>query len=107
MSVLLLRLAGPMQSWGTQSRFSHRDTALRVPVWVRSLGRKSFVPSLPVAAGIDDRKLIEVLKSAPWSGRNREKHAKQLRFVVERPYGQGEPRPDVPLSFVSRDRKFA
>lgn len=28
MSVLLLRLSGPMQSWGTQSRFSHRDTDL-------------------------------------------------------------------------------
>ena len=26
MSTLLLRLAGPMQSWGTQSRFSVRDT---------------------------------------------------------------------------------
>ena len=25
---LLLRLAGPMQSWGTQSRFSMRDTGL-------------------------------------------------------------------------------
>jgi len=28
MSVLLLRLAGPMQAWGTQSRFSIRDTGL-------------------------------------------------------------------------------
>lgn len=28
MAVLLLRLAGPMQSWGTQSRFSNRDTEL-------------------------------------------------------------------------------
>ncbi len=28
MSVLLLRLAGPMQSWGTQSRFSIRDSGL-------------------------------------------------------------------------------
>lgn len=28
MSVLLLRLAGPMQSWGTQSRFTIRDTGL-------------------------------------------------------------------------------
>lgn len=28
MSVLLIRLAGPMQAWGTQSRFSHRDTGL-------------------------------------------------------------------------------
>ncbi len=26
MPVLLLRLAGPMQSWGTQSRFTNRDT---------------------------------------------------------------------------------
>jgi len=28
MAVLLLRLAGPLQSWGTQSRFSYRDTDL-------------------------------------------------------------------------------
>ena len=28
MTVLLLRLAGPMQSWGTQSRFKIRDTGL-------------------------------------------------------------------------------
>jgi CRISPR system Cascade subunit CasD len=28
MSTLLLRLAGPMQAWGTQSRFSIRDTGL-------------------------------------------------------------------------------
>lgn len=28
MSTLLLRFAGPMQSWGTQSRFTERDTGL-------------------------------------------------------------------------------
>jgi CRISPR system Cascade subunit CasD len=28
MAVLLLRLAGPMQAWGTQSRFVNRDTEL-------------------------------------------------------------------------------
>lgn len=28
MSVLLMRLAGPMQSWGTRSRFTNRDTDL-------------------------------------------------------------------------------
>ena len=28
MTVLLMRLAGPMQSWGTQSRFTNRDTGL-------------------------------------------------------------------------------
>lgn len=28
MAVVYMRLAGPMQSWGTQSRFTHRDTGL-------------------------------------------------------------------------------
>jgi len=28
MAILFLRLAGPMQSWGVQSRFANRDTAL-------------------------------------------------------------------------------
>lgn len=28
MAVLLMRLCGPMQSWGTESRFTHRDTGL-------------------------------------------------------------------------------
>ena len=28
MTVLLMRLAGPMQSWGTRSRFGNRDTGL-------------------------------------------------------------------------------
>jgi hypothetical protein len=32
---------------------------------------------------------------------------KDLRYVVEVDYGKGEPRQDVPLSFVSRDRRFA
>ncbi|MCC6935346.1 MAG: CRISPR-associated protein Cas5, partial [Thermomicrobiales bacterium] len=27
-ATLLLRLTGPMQAWGTQSRFTHRDTGL-------------------------------------------------------------------------------
>ncbi|MCA9878634.1 MAG: CRISPR-associated protein Cas5, partial [Thermomicrobiales bacterium] len=28
MHTVLLRLAGPMQSWGTQSRFLERDTGM-------------------------------------------------------------------------------
>jgi CRISPR system Cascade subunit CasD len=202
MSVLLMRLAGPMQSWGTRSRFANRDTglepsrsgvvgllcaalgrprgealddfrplrmavrvdregrlmrdyhtaqdvrradptkgtqdtvlserfyladadflvglegeraflerldaALRRPVWTLCLGRKSFVPSLPVAEGILEGELIEVMKHHPWSKRYRGETPpeKPLRGVVEVPYGTGEPRPDVPLSFVSRDRRF-
>jgi CRISPR system Cascade subunit CasD len=204
MSVLLLRLAGPMQSWGTQSRFSRRDTglepsrsgvigllcaalgrprdqplddfaldrlemavrvdregrltrdyhtaqnlrwadttttgetvlseryyladadflvglagerallerldsALRSPVWALSLGRKSFVPSLPILEGIHhDGELFALMAAHPW--RKRHPHEKPpekaLRGVLEVPFGTGEPRQDVPRSFVSRDRKF-
>jgi CRISPR system Cascade subunit CasD len=215
MSVLLMRLAGPMQSWGTRSRFTHRDTdlepsksgvigilcaalgwqrdsetfeiaglsytleefarnllmavrvdregrlmrdyhtaqnvrradptkgtqetvlserfyladadflvglegerallqrldvALRQPVWPLFLGRKSFVPSLPVAEGVcDDGNRLEVLSSRPWRRRHRGERSpdKPLRGILEVSYGTGEPRQDVPLSFVSRDRQFA
>ena len=204
MSVLLMRLAGPMQSWGTRSRFSNRDTglepsrsgvigllcaalgrpreaplddflplkmavrvdregrlmhdyhtaqnvrradptkgtqdtvlserfyladadflvglegdrpflerldgALRRPVWPLFLGRKAFVLSLPVGEGVFDNDLREVLKSRPWRKRHRSEKPpdpdKPLRGVVEVAYGEGEPRPDVPLSFISRDRRF-
>jgi CRISPR system Cascade subunit CasD len=208
-SVLLLRLAGPMQSWGTRSRFSNRDTglepsrsgvvgllcaalgrarnepledfrslqmavrvdregrlmrdyhtaqnvrradatkapqetvlserfyladadflvglhgepaflatlaaALRSPVWQLCLGRKAFVPSVPVYEGVlggelyRGGELTDLFTKYPWRRRyaREEPGGEKLRHVVEVPFGTGEPRPDVPLSFVSRDRAFA
>jgi CRISPR system Cascade subunit CasD len=202
MSVLLLRLAGPMQSWGTRSRFTHRDTglepsrsgvigllcaalgrprheslddfkplkmavrvdregrlmrdyhtaqnvrradttktpqetvlserfyladadflvglegeqsfleqlakALKQPVWTLSLGRKSFLPACPIGAGVHEGELWEVLAKQPWRKRYpREPEPKKpLRGIVEVKFGEGEPRQDDPVSFVSRDRKF-
>ena len=50
MSVLLMRLAGPMQSWGTQSRFPVRDTGREpsksgvVGLLCASLGRRRNEP---------------------------------------------------------------
>jgi CRISPR system Cascade subunit CasD len=50
MHTLLLRLAGPMQSWGTQSRFLERDTGLEpsksgvVGLLCAALGRSRDVP---------------------------------------------------------------
>lgn len=50
MSVLLLRLSGPMQSWGVQSRFSVRDTGLEpsksgvVGLLCAALGRRRHEP---------------------------------------------------------------
>ncbi|MBI4320953.1 MAG: type I-E CRISPR-associated protein Cas5/CasD [Chloroflexi bacterium] len=56
MSTLLLRLAGPMQSWGTQSRFRIRDTGLEpsksgvVGLLCAALGRARAEPVDDLAA---------------------------------------------------------
>jgi CRISPR system Cascade subunit CasD len=196
MSVLLLRLAGPMQSWGVQSRFSTRDTglepsksgvvgllcaalgrprdadvtdlaalplavrvdregrmacdyhtaldvrkaddsgsttvvsrrfyladanflaalegptdvlaglheALARPLWQLYLGRKSFVPGAPVYLpdGLRDEERAEAaLQAYPWCPPRRDPRAR-LRLVIEAAPGEGEPRPDEPLSFAAR-----
>ena len=56
MSTLLLQLVGPMQSWGTQSRFSVRDTGLEpsksgvVGVLASALGRSRSAEITDLAA---------------------------------------------------------
>ncbi len=56
MSVLLLRLSGPMQSWGVQSRFTVRDTGLEpsksgvVGLLCAALGRRREEPVADLAA---------------------------------------------------------
>jgi CRISPR system Cascade subunit CasD len=56
MNVLLLRLAGPMQSWGVQSRFTVRDTGLEpsksgvVGLLCAALGRQRDEPLDDLAA---------------------------------------------------------
>jgi len=56
MNVLLLRLCGPMQSWGVQSRFTVRDTGLEpsksgvVGLLCAALGRRRDEPVADLAA---------------------------------------------------------
>lgn len=56
MSVLLLRLSGPMQSWGTQSHFARRDTGLEpsksgvIGLLCAALGRPREAPVADLAA---------------------------------------------------------
>lgn len=56
MSTLLIRLTGPMQSWGTQSRFSTRDTGLEpsksgvIGLICSALGRSRAEPVDDLAA---------------------------------------------------------
>jgi CRISPR system Cascade subunit CasD len=55
MSVLLLRLCGPLQSWGVQSRFSVRDTGLEpsksgvIGLLCAALGRRRHEPVTDLA----------------------------------------------------------
>ena len=53
MPVLLMRLAGPMQSWGTQSRFLHRDTG-REPSKSGVIGVLCAALGRPRDAALDD-----------------------------------------------------
>jgi CRISPR system Cascade subunit CasD len=83
------------------------DAALRRPVWPLYLGRKAYLPGLPVplpagAGPVREGDLPGVLGSFPWFARHeRARPAGRLRWVRETPFG-GEPRQDVPLSFAGR-----
>lgn len=91
------------------------DQALRAPHWQIFLGRKSFVPGVPVhlpAGGIRELGLEEALKQETWplqpvafAGAIASKP--RLRYVFERePGSTSEVRLDQPLGFAFRDRTF-
>lgn len=92
--------------------------ALESPHWQLSLGRKSFVPSVPVhlpGGGLREAALEDALRSEPWplrphAHRNRQPRpaAPMLRLVIEAaPSDSGaETRMDQPLGAAFRDRTF-
>jgi len=86
------------------------DAALPRPVWPLFLGRKRFAPSLPVRVpdGVIDDDLIGAMEKHGWQKRYRDEKRsdRPLRGVIEAQYGKGESRLDIPLSFLSRDRRF-
>ncbi|HML99537.1 MAG TPA: type I-E CRISPR-associated protein Cas5/CasD [Tepidiformaceae bacterium] len=93
------------------------DGALRTPVWQISLGRKAFVPSVPVAlpgSGIRDLPLPDALRQepwplplAPWAHAFRE-NSRSIRFVIESTFETPghETRMDQPRGAAFRDRLF-
>ena len=100
---------------GDGALLGHVDARLRAPVWTLYLGRKSFVPAFPVSEPVSDSdrvqegELLAVLSKHPWQMRydGDKPPTSELRGVREVSYGSGEPRQDLPLSFVSRNRRFA
>jgi CRISPR system Cascade subunit CasD len=81
--------------------------ALRNPVFPLSLGRKSFVPSLPVwmPDGLRDEALEVALKTYPGISRFDGDAEPGTRFVLETDYPTGSLRFDQPLSNFA-ERKF-
>lgn len=78
--------------------------ALARPVWPLYLGRKSFVPGVPIHLpdGLrPEMTAMEALRAYPWCPPRRDP-PERLRLVVEVAPGEGEPRADVPLSFATR-----
>jgi CRISPR system Cascade subunit CasD len=73
------------------------DAALANPVWQIYFGRKSFVPSCPVQAGIQDLPVAEALKQFP----HRVSKKQQLRHVLE-VSDSLDVRRDVPIDWQKR-----
>lgn len=80
--------------------------ALQHPFWTLFLGRKAFVPSVPVwlKEGMRSGEDLEsALKNFPWIYPwAKEKAPKEVRLVLEDPDGE-QYRNDVPVSFARRE----
>lgn len=88
------------------------DRALSEPKWQLYLGRKSFVPSVPIrlpdsppfGPSVREQALEEALRSYPWflmTGSGDEPPDK-LRLVIETDTQAAEVRRDVPVCFATR-----
>lgn len=88
------------------------DAALRHPVWPLSLGRKAFVPGVPVrlpdtppvGPGLRAGELLDVLRHYPWPP---EAAGAPLRVIRDDPTGESTiTRQDVPLDFDPMRRRY-
>lgn len=96
---------------GDAALLDRLDAALADPVWLPYLGRKAFVPAMPIATEPPpdpSTPLLDALKAAPWYRRTaREAPEGPLRIIIEQPPDQeGESRNDVPLCFQHLRRDF-
>ena len=89
---------------GDPSLLEQIRTALENPKWTLFLGRKSFVPTMPVAVpdGLKEGSLEETLKSHPWYGREKEQTPERLRMVIECGLREGTTVADQPVDMELR-----
>lgn len=93
--------------------------ALERPVWPVFLGRKAFVPTVPIhlpdappyGPGLRHQPLEMALRAYPWpdvrEGERNRTPPDRLRLVIEEDVSTtGESRMDVPVSFLPLDRRY-
>ncbi|MEM9665501.1 MAG: type I-E CRISPR-associated protein Cas5/CasD [Bacteroidota bacterium] len=78
---LLLRLTGPMQSWGLQSRFSIRDTA-REPTKSGVLGLVCAALGRPRSASLDDLRALQMAVRVDREGQPRKDFHTAMNVLV-------------------------
>ncbi|HEY3365983.1 MAG TPA: type I-E CRISPR-associated protein Cas5/CasD [Symbiobacteriaceae bacterium] len=88
---------------GEDDLLQHLQAALKQPVWALSLGRKSYVPSVPVFLrdGLQDGDLETVLGRYPLADQANGEAGGRVRVILDDPRG-GEVRADLPLDFARR-----
>lgn len=94
---------------GDEALLLKLNKALLDPAWPLFLGRKAFVPTPPLCLGIFPGGRVETLEMIPWTLREGETIKdipQKLHVIVECDSGEGIARSDVPLSFVSSDRRY-
>lgn len=110
---------------GELGLLAHLHTALQSPVWHLALGRKSFVPTLPIhvpevperyGPPLRDAPLLDVLRVEQWRARRGEERVPQrLRLVydLDAPGTRTSDenavrarRQDVPVSFAVAQREY-
>src|SRR5690606_35857680 len=84
--------------------------ALAAPRWTLFLGRKAFVPSVPVLVPepLGDAPPEARLRAEPWRppADPRAERPKRLRLTLETTEELGTPRLDVPVTFEKGKRAF-
>lgn len=88
------------------------NDALARPVWPLFLGRKAFVPAVPIRLpdGWRAQSLEEALENYPWltarDGEQEIRVPQSARLVIEVNESTNESRMDVPVSFQPLDRRY-
>lgn len=86
---------------GDFDQLTEIDNALQNPCWQLYFGRKSFVPSRPIRAGLVDSSLPEALQQQPYEGKITKNQIPELRYVLE-VTDNLDVRRDVPLDWQKR-----